>query len=49
MCQYNNIYAGTYKYLKEKKSTNEKRKKKKKSVVATVPLQKFNKKFNSKN
>ena len=30
LCQYNNIYAGSYKYLKEKKSTNEKRKKKKK-------------------
>ena len=49
MCQYINIYAGSYKYLKEKKSTNEKRKKKKKNVVAIVPLQKFNKIFNSKN
>ena len=34
------MYAGSYKYLKEKKGTNEKRKKKKKkNVVATVPLE----------
>ena len=38
MCQYNNIYASSYKYLKEKKSTNG-RLKKKKNVVATVPLE----------
>ena len=37
LCQYNNIYAGSYKYLKEKKSTNE-RLKKKKRVVATVAI-----------
>ena len=28
LCQYNNIYAGSYKYLKEKKSTNGRQKKK---------------------
>ena len=42
LCQYNNIYAGSYKYLKEKKSTNERLKKKKKNdvaIVATVPLE----------
>ena len=42
MCQYNNIYSGSYKYFKEKKSTNERPKKKKKknsvATVATVPL-----------
>ena len=37
LCQYNNIYAGSYKYLKEKKSTNGRlKKKKKKSAIATV-------------
>ena len=37
MYQYNNIYAGSYKYLKEKKSTNGRlKKKKKKTFVATV-------------
>ena len=37
MCQYNNIYAGSYKYLKEKKvQTEDWRKKKKKTFVATV-------------
>ena len=39
LCQYNNIYAGSYKYLKEKKNTNgrlKKKKKKKKRVVATI-------------
>ena len=41
LCQYNNIYASSYKYLKEKKSTNGrlKKKKKKSSIVATVPLE----------
>ena len=44
LCQYNNIYAGSYKYLKEKKSTNERLKKKKKkknsiATVSTVPLE----------
>ena len=28
LSQYNNIFAGSYKYLKEKKSTNERREKK---------------------
>ena len=28
LCQYNNIYAGSYKYLKEKKSTKGRLKKK---------------------
>ena len=36
LCQYNNIYAGSYKYLKEKKCTNG-RLKKKKNVEATIP------------
>ena len=44
LCQYNNIYAGSYKYLKEKKSTNERLKKKNKkknfvAIVATLPLE----------
>ena len=40
LCQYNNIYAGYYKYLKEKKKYKRKKKKeKKKNVVATVPLE----------
>ena len=44
LCQYNNIYAGSYKYLKEKKSTNERPKKKNKkknfvAIVATLPLE----------
>ena len=43
LCQYNNIYAGSYKYLKEKKKSNgrSKGKKNKKAVVtvATVPLE----------
>ena len=34
--QYNNIYTDSYKYLKEKKSTNERLKKKR--VVATVAI-----------
>ena len=32
LCQYNNIYAGSYKYLKEKKSTKGRLKKKKKKL-----------------
>ena len=36
LCQYNNIYASSYKYLKEKKKF--KRKTEKKKNVATVPL-----------
>ena len=39
LCQYNNIYAGSYKYLKEKKKykrKTKKEKKKKKRVVATI-------------
>ena len=36
LCQYNNIYADSYKYLKGKKSTNGRLKKKKKNLVATV-------------
>ena len=39
MCQYNNIYAGSYKYLKEKKNTNERLKKKTIAIVATMPLE----------
>ena len=38
LCQYNNIYAGSYKYLKEKKIQT-KKEKRKKNVVATVPLE----------
>ena len=38
MCQYHNIYASSYKYLKEKKKYKRKKKKEKKNVVATVPL-----------
>ena len=34
--QYNNIYAGSYKYLKEKKSTNGRLEKK--NVVATIAI-----------
>ena len=37
LCQYNNIYAGSYKYLKEKKNTNGRLKKK--NAIATVPLE----------
>ena len=36
LCQYNNIYAGSYKYLKGKKSTNGRLKKKEKQIVATI-------------
>ena len=36
LCQYNNIYAGSYKYLKEKKKYKWKTNKKKKNAVATV-------------
>ena len=40
LCQYDNIYAGSYKYLKGKKSTNRKLKKKKAiATVVTVPLE----------
>ena len=40
LCQYNNIYAGSYKYLKEKKSTNGRLEKKNVvAIVATVPLE----------
>ena len=35
--QYNNIYADSYKYLKEKKVQTEDRKKK--NVVATIPFE----------
>ena len=38
LCQYNNTYAGFYKYLKEKKVQTEEWTKKKK-IVATVPLE----------
>ena len=41
LCQYNNIYTGLHKYLKEKKKAQtDYRKKKKKTIaiVATVPL-----------
>ena len=40
LCQYNNIYASYYKYLKEKKVQTEdwRKKEKKKNSVATVPL-----------
>ena len=34
LCQYNNIYVGSYKYLKQKKVQKEDSKKK--NVVATV-------------
>ena len=33
------IYAGSYKYLKEKKSTNRRQKKKAVAIIATVPLE----------
>ena len=37
--QYNNIYASSYKYLKEKKSTNGRLKEKKiVATIATMPL-----------
>ena len=36
LCQYNNIYAGSYKYLKKKSTNGRLKKKKKKSVIATV-------------
>ena len=45
LCQYNNIYEGSYKYLKGKKvqtkDWSKKRKKKKDAIVtiATVPLE----------
>ena len=39
LCQYNNIYVGSYKYLKEKKNTNERFKKKTVATVATIPLE----------
>ena len=43
LCQYNNIYAGFYKYLKEKKvqieDWREKKKKNSVATVATVPLE----------
>ena len=42
MYQYNNIYAGSYKYLEEKKVQMEDWRKKKKNyvtTVATVPLE----------
>ena len=46
LCQYNNIYAGSYKYLKGKKKVQTKdwkkeKKKKKRSVatIVTVPLE----------
>ena len=38
MCQYNNIYKSSYKYLKEKKSTNGRQKKNVVATVAIVPL-----------
>ena len=39
LCQYNNIYAGSYKYLKEKKSTKLKQTQKNTvATIATVPL-----------
>ena len=39
LCQYNNIYVSSYKYLKEKKVQTEDPKKKKKPIttVAIVP------------
>ena len=41
LCQYNNLYAGSYKYLKEKKVQTEdwRRKKKVVATIATVPLE----------
>ena len=39
LCQYNNIYAGSYKYLKEKKVQTEDWRKKKKNPIATLPLE----------
>ena len=41
LCQYNNIYSGSYKYLKEKKKYKRKIEEKKNVVatVATVPLE----------
>ena len=43
LCQYNNIYAGSYKYLKKKKykwKTEEKKKKKiSVATVVTLPLE----------
>ena len=38
LCQYNNIYTGFYKYLKEKKVQTEDWRKKKKNVLATVVI-----------
>ena len=40
LCQYNNIYAGSYKYLKEKKSTKGKLKKQKKERKVYIELSK---------
>ena len=37
--QYNNIYTDSYKYLKEKKSTNERLKKRVVATVAIVPFE----------
>ena len=41
LCQYNNIYASSYKYLKQKKYKRKTQKKQKKNVatVAIVPLE----------
>ena len=41
LCQYNNIYAGSYKYFFEKSTNGRLKKKKKNSIatVATVPLE----------
>ena len=36
LCQYNNIYAGSYKYLKGKKKYKRKIEEKKKNIVATI-------------
>ena len=38
LCQYNNIYADSYKYLKGKKIYKRKTKKKKKNFVATITI-----------
>ena len=38
LCQYNNIYAGSYKYLKEKKKYKRKTEEKKKNSIATVTI-----------
>ena len=38
LCQYKNIYAGSYKYLKEKKKYKRKTEEEKKNVVATVAI-----------